>query len=272
MWQKLNPTGIDTLENTRIHIHKVLQLVSAAARCYLPVSKNDVNATLQWDPQNGVFHSKPFGQRKNLQVSFDIKKFVLTISNKNGDREHLVLSGMTYPLSFGWLQVKLDKFGMDSELFTDAAPYDLTNYGFDPSKELSISDEGAEEYAKYFSNAWEYLAKRSKEFEVKEPVSFNPEHMDVFIKLNAPNQRTFKIGFSPGDENYIEPYCFVSMEKIYQVHNDTPDVPSAIWHNKNWTGFVLLISNIYHVEPEKEQSRVDDFIGESLRVLKSIKS
>ena len=183
MWQKLNPTGIDLLENTRIHIHKVLQLVSAASRCYLPSSNSDDNATLQWDSENSAFQSYPFGKGKSLQVSFDIKKFVLTISKKNGGREHLVLSGMTYPLSFGWLQVKLDKFGMDSELFTDAAPYDLTNYGFDPSRELSIPEEGAEEYAKYFSNAWEYLRRFSKTFEVKDAIRFHPEHMDVFVRL-----------------------------------------------------------------------------------------
>lgn len=270
MWQKLNPTGIDTLENTRTHIHKVLQLVCAASRCYLPSSKSDDNATLQWDSENSTFHSYPFGKGKNLQVSFDIKKFVLTISNKNGDREHLVLSGMTYPLSFGWLQVKLDKFGVDSELFTDAAPYNLTNYGFGPSKELSLPDEGAEEYAKYFSNAWEYLERFSRKFELKEPVRFRPKYMDVFVHLITKNHKVFKIGFSPGDENYIEPYCFVAMDKIDQVKNDTPEVPAAIWHNKEWTGFVLLISNIYHIEPEKEQSRVDDFIKESIRVLDSI--
>ena len=67
--------------------------------------------------------------------------------------------------------------------------------------------------------------------------------------------------------NHIVTY---QSEKIPKVKNDTPEVPSAIWHNKNWTGFVLLISNIYHLEPEKEQSRVDDFIRESIRVLDSI--
>jgi hypothetical protein len=264
MWQKLNPTGIDTLENTRIHIHKVVQLVSAAARCYLPVAGDDQNALLSWVAANNALSSMPFGPGKNFQVSLDIKKFVLTISKKHEAREHLVLSGMTYPLAFGWLQVKLDKMGLDSEMFTDATPYSMTNYGFDHSKELGISEKGAEEYAKYFSNAWDYLGDMAGQFEVQGNRYCWPEHMELAINVLSGKKKTYKVGFSPGDENYIEPYCFVSTGKKTKVKNGIPEIPSAIWHNKDWNGYVLLISKIYHTEPERERSNIDDFIKEAI--------
>ena len=145
MWLKLQRVDINSLENTRIQLHKSMQLLSAAARSYLPSSKRDEHARLFWDRDHNLLRTKNFGPTKDTNVSLDPEQYILTIENKKIGKEHLVLSGMTYPLAYGWLRVKLEKFGLNPDIFHDQAPYQLTEYGFDHNKELNIQENAAEQ-------------------------------------------------------------------------------------------------------------------------------
>jgi hypothetical protein len=272
MWQKINPVGIDELENTRIHLHKALQLVSAAARSFLPDSDDDQNAKLQWVPKNKIFRSKSFGDQKDIFVLLDPEKFIITIQKGNKSKEHLVLSGMTYPLAFGWLQVKLDKFGLDSEQFSDETPYELTNYGFEPSKELQINQRAADELTKHFSNAYElFVDTLGQEIKTGE-IFIRPQNFDLVLEIsNADPSIPSRIGFSPGDENYIEPYFYLAVNPGIKIPDSPPDLEKGLWNKKDWTGILILSSDYINLEPEREKQNVIDFLRNGVKVIAGLK-
>ena len=107
MWQKLN--RIDTIElaRARIQLQNAIQLVSAGPRSYLN-SKDGNSGLLQWNQGKRLLESMPFGTDEKVSLALDIEQFVLSVYGKDDHIEHLVLSGITYPMAFGWLKVKLD--------------------------------------------------------------------------------------------------------------------------------------------------------------------
>jgi hypothetical protein len=264
MWQKINPVGVEELESTRIHLHKALQLISGAPRSYLPFNKNDQNKFLTWDCEEHSFISKSFD---SIKLSLDIRNFVLSILKSDGTKAHLVLSGMTYPLAFGWMQVKLDKLGLDPVQFTDKAPYVIKNYGFDQNQELNIGERATIELCKYFDNANSYL----NTYDLNSTVLCDPQYFDLFITIKHPDTgKSIKIGFCPGDENYIEPYYFLKLNSTIQSTAGLPELQTGLWHNIGWSGAVILYSEITNIEPEKEIATTSDFFKNALMAVKDI--
>ncbi len=266
MWQKINAIGVEELESTRIHLHKALQLLSSAARSYLPYSRTDEHKFLKWDAGAHTFLSKPFGKDHQIHVSLDIYQFILSINRQDGTKEHLVLSGMTYPLAFGWLQVKLDKFGLDPVQFTDHAPYEIKDYRFDKDQELNIQEPAAEEFCKYFDNADYFFESFLRKHGLSSRILCDPQSFNLFIPVNHPETgKKIEIGFCPGDENYIEPYFYLKLRHNIQSTSGLPELASGLWHNKGWSGALILFSDISNVEMEKEYANVRDFFDIALK-------
>jgi len=271
MWQKINPVGVEELENTRIHLHKALQLVGSASRSYLPFNKGDNHKYLIWKPDKHMFISKPFGHDKAFCLSLDINQYVLSIIEKDGAIEHLVLSGMTYQLAFGWIQVKLDKFGLDPVLFSDQAPYEIKDYGFDSNKELHIYEHASEEICKYFNNASSYFEFFLNNYELKSPVLCDPQSFNLFVSIKLPEtSKKIQIGFCPGDENYIEPYYYIKLSQNIKSTSGLPELSRGLWHNKGWSGALILYSDITNIETEKEFAITRDFFEEALKAINDI--
>ncbi len=271
MWQKINAIGVDELENTRIHLHKTLQLLSSAARSYLPYSRTDENRYLKWKTGEHIFVSRPFGENFQIQISLDIHRFILSINKKDGTREHLVLSGMTYPLAFGWLQVKLDKFGLDPVQFTDHAPYEIKDYRFEKDQELNISEAAAEEFCKYFDNAQHYFEYFLEKHHLSSTIICDPASFNLFINIKHPETgKKIELGFCPGDENYIEPYFYLKLEHSIQSTSGLPELPKGLWHNRGWSGALILFSDITNIEVEREYANVKDFFDASLKASKDL--
>lgn len=271
MWQKINQIGVEELEITRIHLHKALQLLSGVARSYLPYSKEDNHKYLIWKPETHSFVSKQFGEGEAVHVSLDIQQFVLTIAKNDGTKEHLVLSGMTYPLAFGWLQVKLDKFGLDPVIFTDHAPYEIKDYGFDNNQELNIHEPAAEEFCKYIDNANDYFESFLKNFELQSAILCDPQYFNLFISIRHPEtKRKIQIGFCPGDENYIESYYYLKLNHTIQSTSGLPELSKGLWHNKGWSGAVILFSDIINIETEKEFANIRGFYETALNAVKDL--
>jgi hypothetical protein len=264
MWQKINPVKLEVFENTRIQIHNSMQLVSAAARAYLPSMPGDEQAQLHWDSTNNYLESKTFGPEKNIHVSLDILKFILSVRKNSSLAEHLVLSGMSYPLAFGWLQVKLEKLGLDPEIFHDRSPYHLQNYGFNHSKELSVDDAAAEELSKYLSNASFVLSKVRKNYQQSGPLRVRPQQFDLSFELPIDSRvQGLVFGFCPGDESFIEPYYFIAFSSGTIQPELLPELPRGFWYSGDWTGAVLMTGDISSVDTERELAQVRTFFDDA---------
>jgi hypothetical protein len=73
------------------------------------------------------------------------------------------------------------------------------------------------------------------------------------------------MGFCPGDENYIEPYFYLKLRHNIQSTSGLPELASGLWHNKGWSGALILFSEIRNIELEREYASVKDFFDVALK-------
>jgi hypothetical protein len=123
MWQKLNRLDVVNLEKARVQITNVLQLVAAPLRSFKANADKKNFDWPKWDRETSSFLSNKFGENQEITVTLDIEKFILSINGSNQKKEHLVLSGMTYPMAYGWMKIKLEGFKLDTNQFDDNASY-----------------------------------------------------------------------------------------------------------------------------------------------------
>ena len=78
---------------------------------------------------------------------------------------------------------------------------------------------------------------------------------------------TYSIGFSPGDQDYPEPYFFIQLEKKDIELKDGETENMGIWNNKDWTGLVYGSGEFLTTDPDLELGRVMDFFVINLKRL-----
>jgi len=258
MWQKLNRLDIVNLEKARVQIINVLQLVAAPLRSYIGNSKNKLIDWPEWDQESSSFVSHKFGQNEEITVSLDLDKFILSINGAEQKKEHLVLSGMTYPMAYGWMQIKLETFQLDSSLFDDKAPYKLESY-LKPEAEISSEDQLTyNQIAINYSNAAFLLNKLKKELSTNGKILIDPSNanMVMFTALDF----FPKLGFSLGNKSFPEPYYFLSLKDKSKFEIEDFD---GIW-NSAQSEFVIMASDFLNQNQDLEYQKVRDFFSTNL--------
>ena len=256
MWQKLKRIDSFDLEKARIQLLNAIQLVCAPARCYINSETNSRSDRLIWNTESLAMDSNVFGVKEKVRTSLDIHQFVISIFGSKDHAEHLVLSGITYPMAFGWMQVKLESFHLEVGLFNDRADYAIER-ALHPDEELTVTNQEVFDLlAIYYSNANYILSKITSELNIDGEIRINPSNLNLEL-TSAEN--SFVPGFSPGDKSFPEPYFYIQFHKIddnmlYQMSKSI-----GIWNNKYWKGLVLLACEFFSIEPEHEKSNVIDF-------------
>ncbi len=268
MWQKHNLINIQELEKARNQIINAIQLVSAAPRSFM--KKDTVYADwLYWEKETNSFDTKSFGNKEKIKISFDFRNFILTIAGQGNHIEHLVLSGITYPMAYGWMKIKLDSFSLDGDKYNDQTPYSLENpLGAD--EEMNITNQNAfDELAIYYSNAFYVLEHLQKLYDLDGNIICNPEDLSISLILSDTN-KGITCGFSPGNSDYIEPFYFIEVFNIQAVPSFDKGELIGIWNTKNWNGSLLLASQFITLNQEEEEKRITEFFGNNMPLLTNI--
>ena len=267
MWQKLKQIDIYKLEKARIQLINAIRLVCAAPRSYLKDSDDNRRDWLIWDVETSSIVSREFGMQEKISVTLDIEQFVLSIYGPNGHIEHLVLSGLTYPMAFGWMKIKLDTFHLNGEEFNDESVYSIAHtLGVDD--EMNITDQNVfSDLVIYFSNAYHSFIQLKNELNIHGKLLINPENLNLVLTPEG-DENVFSFGFSPGDNVYLEPYFYIQLEKVDEkiLHQLAKTI--GIWNNKNWNGLVFLASEFLTLDPDHEKIRVMDFFKKNYWRLK----
>ena len=255
MWQKLKQLDIIDLERARIPLLNAIQLVAAVTRSYGNGTTTNTIPRLLWNPAEAAFYTSLKNGDANIIVSLDIKDLVLSIKENELHAEHLVLSGLTYPLAYGWMRIKLEAFQLDSELFDDHPEYQIER-NLKGDEELNLHDHSTNEaLAIYYSNTYYMLNKFAEVTGNKGEITINPSNLAMALSSTWQNHKE-EIGFIPGDQQYLEPYFYRKLEESALLHEDVIFNVRAIWHGKNWHGWVLLADDILSVEDGREEQRI----------------
>jgi len=261
MWQKLNRIDSFELEKARIQLQNAIQLVCSGPRSYLN-SHTKKKDWLKWNAEDKTFESIPFGTAEKVTLSLDLEQFVLSIYGVNDHIEHLVLSGITYPMAFGWLKVKLDTFSLDADLYSDQSNY-IIEHPLDADDELVVTNQQVfGDLVVYYSNAHMLLSKLNEGLDLHGQVAIEPATSNMFLTPDK-IQSNLNFGFSPGDKIFPEPYYFIQIEKSNQKIEELPADLVGIWNNKNWRGFAFPAGAFLNLNPEVEINRVSDFFNKN---------
>ena len=127
MWQKLKRIDVFDLKEARTQLINASQLVSAAPRSFTVDSNKNHIDWLLWDENKFTLESIEFGSAEKIRVALDIEQFILSIYGQGDHIEHLVLSGITYPMAYGWMRIKLDSLQLDGGQYYDTTSYTIAN-------------------------------------------------------------------------------------------------------------------------------------------------
>lgn len=258
MWQKLNRIDIQELIKARTQLINAVRLVSAASRTYLTNSQDDHSDWLTWDKDTASIVSKEFGRKEVVNVTLDIEQFVLSLHGHKDHIEHLVLSGLTYPMAFGWMKIKLDSFGLNGEIYNDESTASIDNIlGVDA--EMHVTDQEVfNNLVIYFSNAYSVLEQLKKKLNIQGRILINPATLCLELNLED-SEDNISFGFSLGDNLYLTPYFYLKVGSDNKKDISKPAETIGIWNNKNWYGLVFLADEFITLDPDQEQKRVMNF-------------
>ncbi len=264
MWQKLNQLDIVKLERARIQLTNIIQLVSAAPVSYNSMTDDAMAGWLKWDKETSSLLSEKFGESSEIYIALDIERFILSIIGPQNQKEHLVLSGMTYPMAYGWLKIKLATFGLDGDLLNDGTAYVLEHY-LKPGEEIDANDERIyENMPIYYSNAYFLLDQLRARLDSTNSILVDPSTSNLV--LPATTTQISGLGFSFGTRPFPEPYFFIQFAKnIKDILLESKDF-EGLWDSRN-NKIVFMASDFLTHNPDHEFKKVFDFFTHNLMKL-----
>lgn len=264
MWQKLNQLNIVKLERARIQLTNIIQLVSAAPVSFNSGTSDHRKGWLRWDKETASLFSNSFGENSEMQLALDIERFVLSIIGPKNQKEHLVLSGMTYPMAYGWLKIKLGTFGLEGDLLNDNTSYTLEHY-LKPGEEIDANDDNIyENMPIYYSNAYFLLDQLRAAIHSSASILVDPSTSNLVLTAATPYFSG--LGFSFGTRSFPEPYFYVQFaEKPTDEMLEIKDF-DGLFDSKN-NKMVLMACDFLTPNQDAEYQKVMNFFTTNLKKL-----
>ena len=274
-WQKLNNISLTELAEARKQLHQAVQLVSIPPRSFLPKVKDDHFASLSWNKKNNLLESQPWGKDK-FKTAISFNNFSILLFNANEKViDSFELNGITYSNAFKKLKMLIKPTGEDVTKLSLSLPYEIPSYQTANDIPFNFFEKSLfVELGNYFNNAsllFEDIVKKRTD---ATEVSCWPHHFDIatLIVLNdsKDNYKSVGVGLSPGDDNYNQPYFYITPWPYPNTENITlPVLPSGgFWHTKGWVGSVMTSENILKINPaEKQYKTVKEFLNSGIDLI-----
>ncbi len=244
--------GPASLIDARHMTHKAIQMLSSAARANLDAAADDSHANLGWDSRLAAFVSRPLaGNGGPLGVALNLARFELGLIANHETGTVLALDGIAVGDVEAWLDKQLADAGLE-KASTISLPYEMPPET--TAIEIYSSDglaDGMTALSGWFAAAAAALsgfAERNSNFPPT-PIRCWTHHYDLATEVNfqvseSDDVTTIGLGFSPGDDNYDEPYFYVSpWSAVDQSELPAPSV-FGHWHTDGFVGIVATASEI----------------------------
>ena len=235
------------LAKARAIAHRVVQLLSLAARANLAPQPDDSHSNLGWNREFRRFSSHPImAAGQSLFVTAGIWPLSLGL-NRGGDSADLPLNGVSHADASAWLDAQLERNGL-RPAGPIAAPYELpAEVSAIEIFQLEASLPGLRALSLWFDLADELLtgfaSSQSGLTPGPSPVRCWPHHFDLatYVGLeegDTENARGVGVGMSPGDESYGQPYFYVNPWPKLDV-GGLPELRlPGHWHTKGFVGAI----------------------------------
>ena len=266
-WHKLT-LDPKKLVSPREELHQAIQSVAMVGRHFLPKSEEDEYANLEWDEEFFGLVGQEIGE--HLQTGLRFSDFTYWILREGKPRTTLFMEGKTHKELHDWIKGRLKDFGLDGQGMWLNLPYELPPY---PKGMNVFSYEEIKyfsELGKYFSNANAILREIAATSSDFSPVKCWPHHFDIATLKTLDEKRSINLGFSPGDEHYLEPYFYVTPWPFLGPENlKLLPLKAGHWHHGTFVAAILTASDL--LKSEDQADLVKGFLEEGLTFCKELK-
>ncbi len=268
-WQKLNNISLTELAEARKQLHQVAQLSALTGRAFLPKVDDDHFASLIWNKEKDILSGQAWG-KDNYKTAINFKEFSILLLDKNNETiNSFSLKSISYNDAFKKLKEIVELTGEDADKLSTSLPYEIPVYPTATKESFNFFDKiYFEELGKYFANANLVLEDVVKNNPGASEISCWPHHFDIATLLvlndSKDNYKSIGVGLSPGDDNYDQPYFYITPWPYPKTENITlPELPSGgFWHTNGWVGAILTAESIFKfISSETQQKAVSDFLN-----------
>ncbi len=279
-WQLLTFPNVEDIVQAREQCHQAIQNVAAVGRSFLPNSKEDENANLEWDSklQRLVGRWVETGDI-TFRSSLSIAEMTVYLVNRNYETiSSISIHKKKQTDVMVWLERQLGELGFEFSKINLSYPYKIPEYATAKGQPFHVTNMVAcRELSRLYNNTSFLIQKHTVKEENHTPVKCWPHHFDIAGQIvlldtgDPATSRSIGIGMSPGDKYYHEPYFYVSPWPY--PTKELPDISktSGHWHDKDWIGAVLPYSKLREFDLIQDQRGiVDRFYGVAIEGLKSI--
>jgi hypothetical protein len=272
-WQRLGAFPAIALERARRQAHAALQPLVQVTRGYVSARADDSSNSFSWSPRLNALLTAEI-MAGTLPFRLGLRLSTLTILAVGRDFTELgsaALHGKSIAQERTWLGFRLAEAGLDWAALEKPLHYRIEKSEFTDGSHFEVTEE-LSEFARYYANAAIVLNGVAEALPRASPVRCWPQHFDMATVQPVGNgQRTLRVGLSPGDSSYAQPYFFVKPSAV----NPLASLPSlrsgGEWQHGDWTAAVLTGEEVGRKESAEEQAAfVTDWLNEAVEAARRI--
>lgn len=278
-WQLLTFPDLSDLSQAREQFHQAIQNVAAVGRSFLPPSEEDENANLEWDFSLQRIAGRWVDADIKFRSSISLRKFeVYLVNEKLETISSIAMQDIRQRDVMVWLEHELSQLGADFSKINLTYPYTIPEYPTAKKEAFHVNNmAAAKELGKLYHNTASLLKSILAAEENVSEIKCWPHHFDIAARItlldtgDPETSRSINMGMSPGDKYYDEPYFYCSPWP-YPTKN-LMDISglNAHWHQNEWVGAVLPISQLSDYNLIQDQRRmVLKFYSTTLKFLKEV--
>lgn len=275
-WQTLGAVEPGALADARLQAHHAVQLLTRAARGYLPAAADDSHTNLGWDTGRGRFVGRPVtAASPQVQLALNVPNLTLELSDPDGGpAEDFPLHGRTLEEAASWVKLQFVLRGLDPAPFDQPLHFEIPAHPVATSGakfDAEAASSALAELARYYTDAQRSLAEILDREPGASELRCWPHHFDLGALIDLSGGKSIGLGLSPGDHYYDEPYYYVNP---YPTPDNAGIAPLARghWHTHEWFGGVAAAHELLEAarEASAQQIWTREFLSGVLAALKTV--
>lgn len=274
-WKTLGTVAPTELVDARLQAHYAAQVVASAGVSFLEPQADDSHPNMGWVESLGALVGRPL-PGAGAQAGLRIDDLTLLIVDASGQvREQLVLGGETLEEGYAWLAAATARAGSALPAAgARRAGYQLPDHATARGTAFSATPRPAfAELARWLANGHHVLTDFTRRVPDASELRCWPHHSDLGALAAVATQpdsnlaKSIGIGLSPGDDDYPEPYWYVSPWP-YPEPAGLPELEAGgHWHTEGFTSAILTGGELLAGPIERLSAFLDGAIAASRRAL-----
>ena len=273
VWRELGVFPPAEIGRARLQAHIALQPLVHITRAYLEPAADDSHNSFEWSQRLDALVT---GQVRGGSLPFRLGLRISTLSVLligRGDTELGLFSlhGKTIADERNWLALRLAQGGLDWAVLDVPLHYSIESLGFSNKSSFVVTEE-LTELSRYFANAAMVLEHVAETETGASPVRCWPHHFDIAtLQWLKPGKQSVGVGLSPGDEEFEQPYFYVTPSPV-PAGGALPALrQGGKWHRGEWIGAVLSAQEIIENGNARDQEHaVRSWLDEAAAAAKQV--